>query len=274
MIEQPIRDWDDAYENTLNIPQGSEYPANWQAQAALFRSQHSAECDIPYGKDARQQYDLFRPDASQHAISKGLFVFVHGGYWQRTDKSYWSHLASGPLQAGWAVAMPSYVLCPDAGIADIVSMIAKAIDHAAEAVDGPIILAGHSAGGHLVQMMMCNDSTLKAAVQQRLHHVLSISGIADLRPLLKTRLNEALQLDLPSATGLSPVFKQPITTVPLTAWVGAGERSEFIRQNALIANIWRGLGATTRIVEENDRHHFNVIDGLCDSNSAMLRAVI
>ena len=33
--------------------------------------------------------------------------------------------------------------------------------------------------------------------------------------------------------------------VRLTCWVGAGERGEFIRQNALLANMWTGLGALT-----------------------------
>ena len=110
-------------------------------------------------------------------------------------------------------------------------------------------------------------------VAQRLVHVLSISGIADLRPLLNTQLNEALRLDSASAVKCSPVFRKPMTHVPLTAWVGAAERAEFIRQNALIANIWRGLGATTRVVEEPDRHHFNVIDGLRNKDSPMLRAL-
>lgn len=274
MIEQPVSDWDDAYENSGNIPHGSDYPARWQARAEQFRSHQSDECDIPYGTNPRERYDLFRPDAKKFATLKGLFVFVHGGYWQRTDKSFWSFLASGPLQAGWAVAMPSYVLCPDASLAGIEKMISKAIIHAAGVVDGPLILAGHSAGGHLVQLMMCEDTLLTPPVQQRLQHVLSISGIADLRPLLKTRLNDALQLDMPSAIAASPIFKTPNTTVPITAWVGAGERSEFIRQNALIANVWRGLGARARVVEEPDRHHFDVIEGLCNEGSPMLQAIL
>lgn len=274
MIEQPVSDWDDAYENSGNIAQGSDYPVRWQARATQFRSHQRDECDIPYGTDPRERYDLFRPDAEKFVTPKGLFVFVHGGYWQRTDKSFWSFLASGPLQAGWAVAMPSYVLCPDASVASIEKMISKAIIHAAGVIDGPLILAGHSAGGHLVQLMMSEDTLLTLPVQQRLQHILSISGIADLRPLLKTRLNDALQLDTPSAIAASPIFKTPNIAVPLTAWVGAGERAEFIRQNALIANVWRGLGARTRVVEEPDRHHFDVIEGLCNESSPMLQAIL
>jgi hypothetical protein len=56
--------------------------------------------------------------------------------------------------------------------------------------------------------------------------------------------------------------------------VGATERSEFIRQNALLANIWVGLGAATRAVVEADRHHFNVIDGLADPRHQLVRALL
>ena len=31
----------------------------------------------------------------------------------------------------------------------------------------------------------------------------------------------------------------------ITCWAGGGERAEFLRQNALLANIWTGLSATT-----------------------------
>lgn len=274
MIEQAISDWDDAYENGSHIAGGADYPELWQEQAALFRQECKAELDIAYGESVRERYDLFLPDENSFAKPRGLFVFVHGGYWQRTDKSFWSFLARGAIDAGWAVAMPSYVLCPDASIAQIEQMVASAINHAAQKIDGPIILSGHSAGGHLVQSMMCENSGLLPVHVQRLAHVLSISGLADLRPLLKTKLNDALQLNEVSAFEGSPVLRQPLIDVPLTAWVGAGERAEFIRQNALIANVWRGLGARTRVVEDPDRHHFNVIDALCDEQSAMLQSVL
>ncbi|MFK7994665.1 MAG: alpha/beta hydrolase [Granulosicoccus sp.] len=274
MIDQAINDWDNAYENGGHIVNGAEYPSRWLALSEQFRRDHHGELDIPYGSSSREHYDFFLPDLSVTDKPCGLFVFVHGGYWQRTDKSFWSFLAKGALEAGWAVAVPSYVLCPDASIAGIEKMVASAITNAAARVDGPIILSGHSAGGHLVQSMMCEQSALPPPVVQRLSHVLSISGLADLRPLLNTKLNDALQLDVITAGEGSPVLKQPVAGVPLTAWVGAGERAEFIRQNALIANMWRGLGVCTRVVEEPDKHHFDVINGLCDRQSPMLRAVL
>jgi hypothetical protein len=60
----------------------------------------------------------------------------------------------------------------------------------------------------------------------------------------------------------------------ITCWVGGAERAEFRRQSALLANIWTGLGATTATVEEPDRHHFNIIDGLTDPAHPLTRTLV
>lgn len=270
MVAFAVTDWDDAYENGRNIPGGSDYPAVWVEPAASFRAAARARLDLPYGDGARHQYDLFVPEDAP----KGLFVFVHGGYWMALDKSYWSHLAAGPLAQGWAVSMPSYDLCPEVSIADITAQVGAAIIHAAGEVGGPIVLSGHSAGGHLVTAMMCEDSPLPDEIRSRLAHVLSISGVHDLRPMRRTERNAALQLDMESAEANSPVLKRPLEHVRLTTWVGGGERQEFLRQSALLSNIWHGLGCITQDVVAPDRHHFNVIDDLADPNSAMLQTLL
>ena len=204
----------------------------------------------------------------------GLVVFVHGGYWMKLDKSYFSMLAAGPLVRGWAVAVPSYNLCPDVSIMEITREVGAAITSAAEMVTGPLCLTGHSAGGHLVTRMVTSTSPLPAALRARIRHTLSISGVHDLRPLLRTAMNTTLKLDEAEAQRESPALLVPLPGTRLTCWVGAAERSEFIRQNALLANAWTGRGAHTASVQEPDRHHFNVIDGLREARSALTTALV
>lgn len=270
MIVFDVKDWEGAYENGRNIPGGTEYPGPWVAPAENFRNSANARLDLAYGEGARHRYDLFLPEGTP----RGLFVFVHGGYWIALDKSYWSHLAAGAVARGWAVAIPSYDLCPDVSITDITGQVGAAIAHAANEIAGPIVISGHSAGGHLVSAMMCHDSPLPGAVQARLKHVVSISGLHDLRPLMNTARNDLLKLDMESAEANSPALKRPLPGVQLTAWVGGGERQEFLRQAALLPNIWHGLGARTACVVEPDRHHFSVIDGLADPDSPLMRAAL
>ncbi len=116
-------DLSDAYANAAHIPGGPEYPARWAAAAAAFRDRHPPE-DVPYGGHPRERLHLWRPPGE----AKGLLVFVHGGYWMSFSASDYSHLAAGALARGWAVALPSYPLCPEARIGGIVRACARATE--------------------------------------------------------------------------------------------------------------------------------------------------
>ncbi|ESY68866.1 MULTISPECIES: alpha/beta hydrolase [Mesorhizobium] len=274
MIEHRIADWNNAYANGANIAGSDRWPAAWAEPAQAFRdalsAQGRARFDIAYGNRPRNRFDLFLPDAAP----RGLVVFIHGGYWLESDKSGWSHLAKGAVSSGFAVAMPSYTLCPDIRIAGIVSEIGAAIGKAAAMVEGPLMLTGHSAGGHLATRMVTTTTPLAADVARRVRHVVSISGLHDLRPLMRTGMNEALAIDEREALTESPALLRPMDGARITCWAGGGERSEFLRQNALLANIWTGLGATTSAVVEPDRHHFDIVDGLADPAHPLTRLLI
>ena len=269
-----ITDWDNAYANGPNIPGGERWPAAWVEPARAYRTSMSSEgrarLDVAYGPGARNTFDLFMPEGAP----RGLVVFVHGGYWKALDKSYWSHLAAGPVGRGFAVAMPSYTLCPEVTIPDITREVAVAVTAAMREVAGPVMLTGHSAGGHLVTRMVSHTSPLAAAERARLRNVVSLSGLHDLRPLLRTDMNRQLRLDDASAASESPALLSPLAPVRLTTWVGGAERAEFRRQSQLLANVWLGLGAATSCVEAPDRHHFDVIDDLADPDSALVAALL
>jgi arylformamidase len=274
MIFHQITDWNDAYANGPNIPGGDRWPAAWVQPAQAYRDEllgsGRATLDIGYGEPPRSRFDLFLPKANP----AGLVVFVHGGFWRALDKSFWSNLARGAVESGYAVAMPSYTLCPEARISDITREIGAAIEKAASMIEGPLYLTGHSAGGHLVTRMISATSPLPDSVRARIRHTVSISGVHDLRPLLKTAMNADLRIDAAEAQTESPVLLAPLPNTRLTCWVGGAERPEFIRQNALLANIWTGLGAQTCTIEEPGRHHFNVIDGLADPRHPLVEILL
>ena len=116
---------DDAYANAAYIPQAEDYPPRWAAQAAAFRDAQGArgQIGVRYGPSDRQVFDFFQPTG----VSRGTMMFVHGGYWKAFDASSFSHLAAGALARGWAVALPSYDLCPDVRISEISTQIAAAL---------------------------------------------------------------------------------------------------------------------------------------------------
>ena len=274
MIFHQICDWSDAYANAPNIPGGERWPAAWVQPAQAYRDalqgSGRATLDVPYGERARNRFDLFAPEGRP----RGLVVFVHGGFWKALDKSFWSHLARGSVEGGYAVAMPSYTLCPAVRISEITREIAVAVERAAAMVEGPLFLTGHSAGGHLVTRMISATSPLPEYVRARISHTVSISGLHDLRPLIKAAMNTELRIDEAEARVESPALLEPMQNARVTCWVGSAERPEFVRQNALLANIWTGLGAKTGTVEEPGRHHFDVIDGLADPHHQLTRTLL
>lgn len=251
-------DWDDAFENGAYVPGSAQLPDHWSAAAAAFRQTARAELDIAYAAGPRTQLDLFRPEHE----AQGLVVFVHGGYWRRFDRTYWSHLAAGPLAHGWVVAMPSYTLAPQARLSQITAEIGQAVTAAADRVAGPVRLIGHSAGGHLVSRMACAAGPLAEPLRARLKKVVSLSGLHDLRPFLHTKMNVDLRLDENEAKAESPALQDPIQGLAVTFWVGAAERPEFLRQTRLAAERWAARGAVVHDRYEPGKNHFNVVEGL------------
>lgn len=268
-------DWDNAFDNMGHIPGSKELPAFWASRAQQYRENANAakqriDIDVPYGEHAREVFDLVWPDGQP----KGLVVFVHGGYWIRLDKSFWTDLAEGARANGWAVCLPSYTLAPEARISEITAQISCAITKASDLVKGPIRLSGHSAGGHLVSRMLCDDTTLSTNVLQRIEHTVSISGLHDLRPLTHTKMNDALNLDITEATTESAALQRPKGFPSMSAWVGGGERPEFIRQAKLLAMMWEGLDAEITCTIDGEHNHFTVIEGLKDPNSKITMEIL
>jgi arylformamidase len=256
-------DYDRAYANGPFIPGAETFPSCWLQEAAAFRAAlgQRARTAIPYGPGERNQLDLFLPEAAP----QGLLVFVHGGYWLRFDRGVWSHLAAGAVARGWACVIPSYTLAPAARISAMTKEIARAIEVAAGFVAGPLVVTGHSAGGHLSARMGCADVSLSTVVRR----VVPISPLADLEPISLTAMNADLRLDPAEIASESPARLSLRHAVQSHVWVGAQERPAFLWQARLLSEAW-----SCPWTPESGRHHFDVIDGLTKPASALLSACL
>ena len=262
MTRPPYRwpDPDRDYMNGAFIPGAADYAERWARDAAAMRAELGAraELDIAYGPGPRERLDLFLPEGTP----RGVVVFVHGGYWHLFDKSCWSHLAAGPLARGFAVAMPGYTLAPDARIAEITAGIARACGVIAGRLAGPMVVTGHSAGGHLAARMGCADLTLPVA------RVVPISPLTELGPLMATEMNAVLKIDEAEAAAESPARIPLRDGVSAHVWVGADERPAFLWQARVLAEEWHCPWTT-----DPGRHHFDVIEGLSDPASPLCAAL-
>ncbi len=259
---------DTDFVNVDFIPGGADYPERWAADGQAYREREAAlgraRLNVSHGEGERQRLDVFHPAGKP----VGLVVFVHGGYWMRFDRTYWAHFAEGLTTRGWAVAMPSYTLAPEARIRAITLEMARAVEAAAGLVGGPIRLAGHSAGGQLVARLGCRDVAIDPDVRARFGKIVPISPVADLRPLLNVTMNETLRLDAEEAAAESPVL-HPATDLPVTVWVGAEERPVFLDQAIALSEVW---SAELRV--DPGRHHFDILDGLRVPDSPIVESIL
>jgi arylformamidase len=235
--------WLDAqYNNRARIPEHERIFEQWTKASALARDGLSRRLDVAYGLRTKERLDIF-PSSQQNAP---VLVFIHGGYWRSLDKSDVSFVAPSFVHAGAMVVLPNYDLCPAVDVPTISLQMTQALAwvyrHAALYGGDPkrIVLAGHSAGGHLTAMLLSCDwkAVARDLPSQLVKQALSISGLYDLEPLRHAAfLQPDLKLTPETTRQLSPV-NFPAPRGRLIAVAGTNESDEFLRQNLLIQKAW------------------------------------
>ena len=259
--------YDEAFANAKYIPGGADFPPRWAARSAAFRDDLGgrARLGLRYGPAAAGWFDLFVPDGD----AAGLMVFIHGGFWRAFGPRDFSHLAVGALARGWACAMPAYTLAPAARISAMTQEIAQALDAAARVVAGPVVVCGHSAGGHLAARMACADVALADELAARIDRIVPISPLSLLAPLIETAMNADLCLDAEGARAESPALLPRRPGMAAHVWVGGAERPAFLDQARRLGNAF-----ACPVTVEAGRHHFDVVEGLEAAESPLMAALV
>jgi arylformamidase len=265
-------DYEAEYNNRARVPEHPGLIQAWFDHARRYRESAQAELDLAYGPSERQRLDLFRPE---QPVPAALVVFIHGGYWQALSRDGFSHMARGLNAHGITVAVPGYDLCPTVAIRDIVDQIRACCRLLHRQVGSRLVVAGHSAGGHLAAAMVATDwRGLDPALPGDLVPAgLAVSGVFELEPLIHTSLNGALKLDAEEARAMSPIDWPGAPGRTLLCHVGALESGEFLRQSRDMAARWGARGARTDYAEVEGANHFTVVNPLADPDSAMSRAL-
>jgi arylformamidase len=270
-------DYDLLYNPRLVVKDYQSIFDRWEKASQRARAQLECYLDVPYGASETERLDVFRAPRA----SRGLLMFIHGGYWRSLDKSRFSFVAPTLVQAGITVAVPNYALCPAVQVADIVMQIVQACAWLYRnggnfaAPENRLFLCGHSAGGHLAAMMLACEWTRYSSdlPPDVVRGALSISGLYDLTEIVKVpSVNCDVRLDETSALEVSPAFLPPATEAPLYTAVGGEENEGFHLQNRLIGRRWpRVRRADIPCPGEN---HFTVLERLCDPESSLFRSVL
>lgn len=263
-------DYEAEYNNRARVPEHPAIFIRWARAAEAFRASHpDAELGLAYGKSNREKVDIFWPSAGREAP---IALFIHGGYWRSLDPSAFSHLAAGPNAHGIALALIGYDLCPGVSMETIVDQVRAATLHLFRRYGRRhLVASGHSAGGHLSACLVATDwKKLDAGAPEDLVPAgLSISGLFDLAPLMRTSMNQDLRIGAENVERVSPLrWNVPLDRI-FDAWVGGDESSEFLRHSREIADVWAKRGVATRYVALPRTNHFTVLDPLADPASEM-----
>lgn len=234
--------------------------------------------DISYGEQAGERLDIFHPvDADGPSP---VVVFIHGGYWRNKDKSDYRYLAPAYTEVGVTFVLLNYTLAPEASMDEIVRQNRAGLTwlatNVAEHGGDPdrMHIAGHSAGGHLVAMLMATDWSELAGRPNVVAGGTAISGLFDLEPIQKCYLNETLGMDAAEAHRNTPLHLTPSADVPLVLSLGGEETVEYHRQQDVFEATWAAELTSVNAVEMPGLNHYAVIDHLGHPGSGLYRAVM
>jgi len=258
-------DYEVEYNNRARVPENPALMAGWVRDAAAYRAEHAAR-RIAYGPGPRNTIDFFAGDGQGPIV-----VFIHGGYWQALDGSSFSHCARGLNAHGVDVAVPSYDLCPQVTVDAIIAEM-RAAAHALARLGRPLVISGHSAGGHLAACLLATDWPAQDASLPKdlVIAAYAISGLFDLVPLVRTSINKALGLDEAAAKAASPLFWMAPAHGSLDGVVGETESAEYHRQSRAVTEAWGASGLATRYGTIAGANHFTAIAPLADPASEMV----
>ncbi len=270
---------DREYDNRAKVADFQLHLDRWEEESRRTRAERACELDLAYGATRAETLDLFLPSALPGGEPAPLQVFFHGGYWRALSKNEFSYVARAFAPRGAAVAVVDYALMPAVTMDELIRQCRAAVAwlhrNASEwNIDrNRIHVSGHSAGGHIVAMVMATEWSEfgRDLPKDLVKGGVGISGLYDLRPIQRCFLNEELALSDAAVERNSPVNLADRCSGTMLAVVGGLEGPEYLRQSASLHSAWPAHCASPRVLPEE--HHFSIADQLRSPENELSGAI-
>jgi len=259
-----MTNWETQFNPREAVPGFERYVTASKRQSDLaYERFHDIE-EHRYGSSPLATLDLRR--ASQPG--RPVFIFIHGGYWRGRDKRDFGYLFTALEQANVNVVLLNYDLCPNVIVAQISNQIQQAIEWLkTQAADlgfdaNQLFLAGHSAGAHLVAMVLAQPPAAFNIPDGLIKKAYLISGIYELTPVLHVSVNEEIKLTANDIEAVSPINFPPAKRTPYDVFVGGAEPDGWIEQSVNFERYLQESGASSTFTLLTDRHHYSILHEL------------
>jgi acetyl esterase/lipase len=254
---------------------------------------------IRYGTGPEQVADIRLPTRRAVAMSQPspLVIFLHGGFWRAAyDRSHTGPMAAALAAAGYVLCVPEFRRTgqPGGGWPGTFEDVAAAVDRTPGLVreaagpgvvaDGPVLLAGHSAGGHLAlwaagRHLLRPESDWRSALGAR--GVLVLAGVSNLADCYDRGLGRGAAADLMGGGPLD--FPQryrdadPAVLLPLGCPVrlvhGSLDKAVPVTMSRDYVSLGCAAGDNTRMTELPNASHADLIDPLSPAWSVVMAAL-
>lgn len=233
--------------------------------------------------------DVFSPAGVKEAP---VLILVHGGAWMIGDKDFhglYRKVGLALARRGLVVVMPNYRLAPRNPHPAQVKDVARAFgwarrhikDHGGDAND--IFLAGHSAGGHLVALVVADPKYLKdpalgltAADRRAIRGVIGVSGVYSIpqpHDIARVMAGMLSGLSMNDPPGDPPPPAPSAMLLKASAWLDPfalvfGRDRKVQRQAAPLAHVRPGLPPFLLLYAQHD---LPLVDGMARTFAAALK---
>lgn len=244
-------------------------------RSVLDRSGPDPSRTVAYGPAAHQVYEVHEPSGSPRA----WVALIHGGFWRAEwDRTHLRPLAGALARDGYAVALVEYGRpgMPGGGWPatgeDVVAAVAALVRD--EAGGAPVVLAGHSAGGHLAVWLLHRPEA------QGVRGAVALAGCLDLHLVHELGLGDGAALGLmalppeeaPDAWAGADPARLGSTPYPVVAL--HGDVDERVPES--VSRSWWEQAATAgrdRLTTLPGAGHFALIDPEAAAYAALLDGV-
>ncbi len=223
--------------------------------------------DVPFGRDVRQQLDIYVPIEAKSRIP--IVLFVYGGSWSDGNRSNYEFVGRAFAASGYLTLVMDYRLHPEHKFPAFVEDVALAIswaEHQGARFGGDpssIFVVGHSAGAYNASLAILDSRYLKDANANpsAVRGVATLAGPFDFLPL-DTDVTIATFGSVNDLASTQPInFVRP-DSPPFLLLSGIADTTVYPKNSRTLAQRMKGVGASVETKEYKDMNHTGILIAL------------